>query len=69
MDTIKVADKKICYLGELIKFCLHNVTMWKWACEKLWLYVTLEFNHNDGINCLNSDSIEIHWRAKRPDIT
>ena len=39
MDTMKVADKKICYLDELIKSCLHNIAMWKWACDKLGLYV------------------------------
>ena len=56
MDTIKVADKKFCYLDDLIKFCLQNIPMRKWACDKLGLYVTFEFNHNDGINCLNGDS-------------
>ena len=24
-------------------------------CDKLWLYVTLVFNHNDGINCLKGE--------------
>ena len=64
MDTIKVADKKICYLDELIKCCLHNVTMWKWVCDKLWSYVTLEFSHNDDINCWmeieKEDTNDIH---------
>ena len=35
---------------------------------QLWLYVTLEFDHNDGINFWmvspKEDVIDVNWRAK-----